>query len=219
MAPKIEVSYKVLKDLKNSGRPVNQEPLYGFKKGFTYVPFIKLYVEEESHLVENWYKAHDSSEKKLRMLKIPEFIIFFKHVEDYDEKIYRNLTRGKQWRIELLDAYFIQKKDGLYVSTEHRTNTEKLKSALMEDREISLDSLLKNSTSQGLPRPDIERPNTNEDKLNYSPPENNGVAGLEIINGTIHLHFDLNPSSTQDVLRVRRCFSLESEKNLESVIK
>lgn len=219
MAPVIETSGEVVKYLKKSGKPVNQEPRYGFRKGFTYVPSIKLYVEEESKLVENWDKAHDSSEKKLRMLKIPEFIIFLKHVEDYNEKIYRNLTRGKKWRIELLDAYFIQKKDGLYISTENRTNTTELEDFLREDREISLDSWLKNSTLQGLPRPNIEKPNTNEDKLNYSAPENNGVAGFEIINGTIHLHCNLNPSSTQDVLRVRRCFSPKSKKDFESVIK
>lgn len=211
MTPIIETSYRVVEDLKKSGRPCNPEPRDGFKKGFIYVPSIKLYVAEKSHLEESWDKAHDSSEKKLRMLKIPEFVKFLNHVEEYHEKIYRNLTRGKQWRIELLDAYFIKRKDGFYISTENRRNTEKLESALMEEREagISLDSWLKNSTSQGFPKPNIKGPNTNKDKLNYSPPENNAVAGFEIINGTIHLHYNLNPSSTQDVLRVRRCFSLE----------
>jgi len=207
MAPIIETSNRVVKYLKKSGRPCNPEPLYGFKKDFIYVPSIKLYVEEESKLEETWDKAHDSSEKKLRMLKIPEFIIFLKHVEDYNEKIYRNLTRGKQWRIELLDAYFIKRKDGFSISTENRTNTKKLENVLMEDWEISFKSWKKDPGPQGLPKLNIGKPNTREDKLNYSPPENNGVAGFEIINGTIHLHCNLNPSSTQDVLRVRRCFS------------
>ncbi len=219
MAPIIETSDEGLELLKKHKKPFNQEPDYGFIKGFTYISSINLYIEEETHLVENWDKAPEALPKKLRMLKIPEFIIFLKHVEDYDEKIYHNLTRGKQWRIELLDAYFIERKDGFYISTENKTNTEKLESALMEDRKISLDSWLKKSTSQGLPIPDIEEPNTGEYKLNYSSPENNSVAGFEIINGTMHLHCNVTPSSTQDVLRVRGCFSLESEKNLESVIK
>jgi len=221
MAPIIEVSYKVLRDLKKSETPSNPSPPHGFKKDFTYVPSIRLYVEEESHLEESWDKAHDSPlEKKLRMLTIPEFVNFLNHVKDYNEEVYYNLTRvRKQWRIELLDAYFIEKKDGFYISTKNKRNTEKLKPTLMEEREhgISFDSWLKKPNSQGLPRPDIEGPNTNKDKLNYWSPKNNTVACLELNpEGISTIHCDLNPfSANRDVFRVRRCFSLEPEKNLE----
>lgn len=223
MAPIIEVSYEVVRDLKKSETPFNPSPPHGFKKGFIYVPSIRLYVAEKSHLEESWDKAQDSPlEKKLRMLKIPEFVKFLNHVENYDEKIYKKITRvRKPWRIELLDAYFIERKDGFYVLTENKRNTEKLKPALMEEREseISFKSWKEKPNPQGLPIPDIEEPNTNKDKLNYSPPENNGVAGFGMSpDGAITLYCDLNPSSTHpDVLRVRNCFSVESEKNLENV--
>jgi len=176
----IETSEEVIEYLKKSGKPFNQEPPHGFKKGFTYVRSIKLYVKEESHLEENCDKANKTLlGKKLRMLKIPEFIHFFNHVKIYNKKVYNNITRVRRehpWRIELLDAYFIKRKDDLYISTENRTNTEKLENALMEDRQapgISLKSWLENPNSQGLPRPNIKRPDTKKDNLGYIHPKNN----------------------------------------------
>ena len=221
MAPIIEVSYEVLEFLGKSGKKHNLPPPHGFKKGFTYVPSIKLYVEEEFHLVENWDRAHEARERRdSRMLKIPEFIIFLNHVREFDEKLYKKITQvGKKypWRIELFDAYFMQQKDGLYVSTENKTNTEKLENVLMEDREISFDSWLEKPTSLGFPRLDIGEPNTKKDNLNYVYPRNNRVAGLEISPKPkrIILDCELNPSTTgagPPVFVERGCFSLEPEK-------
>ncbi len=213
MAPIIEVSYEVKKDLDESGTPSNPKPPYGFKKGFTYVPSIQLYVEKESQLEENWYKSHKIlSEKKLRILRPLEFVIFLDHVERFDEKIFSNITRvRKQWRVEWLDAYFVKDKSGFYALTKKRTNKKKLISTLMEDQIVSFNSLLRNPTLQGLPRSDIEKPTTKEDKLNYIHPENNKVVGFEKhSDGKIILHCSLDPG--RDVFWARGCFSLEPEK-------
>jgi len=94
----------------------------------------------------------------------------------------------------------------------------------MEDRQepgISLDSWLKNSTLQGLPRRDIEEPNTKKDNVNYVHPTNNGVAGFEKRpDGIIILNCELNPSttSTAPVFMIRGCFSPKSKKDFESVM-
>ena len=53
-------------------------------EGHIYVPSIKLYVaEERSHLGKDWFDAHKGlQEQELRMLTLPEYVAFLKHLKE-----------------------------------------------------------------------------------------------------------------------------------------
>ena len=80
------------------------------------------------------------------------------------------LKERESWRGEFIDAYFIQK-DGvltinygyrLYEKQIRHTFSESLsEDTLMENKWINLDELLRNSTSQGLPKKDISTGDVN----------------------------------------------------------
>lgn len=150
------------------------------KEGFIYVPSMNLYVaKERTHYIEDWHKAHEAlAEENLRMLTIPEFVNFLNYLREYpfceNPQVYNDITQVKSpWRAEWLDAYFEERKDGFYVLTGNKTKAEKLEKYLMKDQRpgISLDSWLKNPTSQGLPKPDVA-----EGELYYWHPRDDGVA-------------------------------------------
>jgi len=132
------------------------------------------------------------------MLTIPEFVNFLnylrKNPSHENTQIYKDITQlTNPWRVEWLDAYF-KKRKGLYVLTGNKATTEKLETALMEDRTpgISLDWWLKNPTLQGLPRSeDVVKGN-----LNYCYPRNGTVAGFVAYSNGIDLECDLDPSVT-----------------------
>lgn len=187
------------------------------KEGFIYVPSIKLYVAKErshlgigwyekSHFGKNWYEAHEALlEEDSRMLTIPEFVNFLNYLKknpSYENtQVYSEITQVRNpWRAEWLDAYFEKRKNGFYVLTGNKTKAKKLETALMEDQApgISLDSWLKNPTSQGLPRPDIA-----EGDLYYWYPRSGGVAGFVVGAFRAGLGCRWNPSSRNLDIGVR----------------
>jgi len=132
------------------------------KEGFIYVPSMNLYVaKEKSYFGKSWYGAHEAlAAEDSRMLTIPEFVNFLNHVKENNKRIYNDITQVRNpRRAEWLDAYFRKRKDGLYVLTGNKTKAEKLEKCLIKDRTpgISLDSWLKNPTSQGLPKPNVAK--------------------------------------------------------------
>ena len=191
-------------------------PFYELE-GFTYVSSIDLYVAEESPIRKNWHETHEAfAEEDSRIPTILEFAIFLNYVKKKNSQLYKNIIQSQEknpWRIELLDAYFKKREDGLYVLTGNqanfekgedgiyvlnrkRKNAEKLKNVLMEERAfgISFKSWLEDPNLQGLPRRDITRPESDKDKLIYWPPKNGRVAGIEVSPGGINLECDLDPS-------------------------
>ena len=58
--------------------------------GFIYIPSIKLQIaEQRTHQNKNWYECHNAlAEENSRMLTIPEFIEFLKHVKTERPEIY-----------------------------------------------------------------------------------------------------------------------------------
>ena len=169
----------ILPDLKNIE---NQEPINApdSKKGFIYVPSIKLYVSEEKNLHgKNWYQTHKELHKQnLQMLTIKQFAEFLKFLKEnpnpkHEKILDEILTVREPWRAEWLDAYFEERKDGMYILTKNKTKAKKLSNYLDEDREpgIDLDYWLKNATSQRLPPK-----NTPKGSLYYWCPEDGRVA-------------------------------------------
>jgi len=177
MTPIIEVNNKVLAGLNQLGIKYKlREEGKENRDDFIYVPSMNLYVaKERSHFGKNCCEAHEALlEEDLRMLTIPEFVNFLNYLRenpsDENTQVYKEITQVRDpWRAEWLDAYFEKRKDGCYVLTGNKTKSEKLETALMEDKTpgISLDSWLKNPTSQGLPKPDVAKGD-----LYYWHPEN-----------------------------------------------
>ena len=222
----IEINKKDLPRLKEVEIEYTRCPQYESEEGFIPVPSMNLEIaEEKTHLGKNWYEVHEALAKEdSRMLTIPEFVNFLNYLRENPSRentqIYKDITQAKEpWRAEWLDAYFEKRKDGLYVLTGNQANfekgedglyvltgnqanPEKLENVLMEDQTpgISLDSWLKNSTSQGLPRLNIAKGN-----LNHYYPKKGGVAQFVAYPDGIDLHCDLDPSArdTGPILGVR----------------
>ena len=93
---------------------------------------------------------------------------------------------------EWLDAYFEQRKDGMYVLTQNKTRAEKLEDCLMQNKtprieiEIDLDYWLSNPTKQGLPRE-----NTSKGSLYYWHPRDKYVARFDADSDRADLDYDL----------------------------
>jgi len=201
MAPLIEVSEKVLKDLDQLKIPYNlkkeekselqAKTQKSDKEEFIYVPSINIYVaKKRTHFNKTWKYCWTKLQKEnYKMLKINEFREFLKYLisapnnQEY-KNIFNEITEVRTpWRAEWLDANFkvknkgLLKKDELYILTENKSKEEKLEDCLMEDKTpgINLEDWIngKNITSQGLPNKNIQSGN-----LYYWKPgsDNNPVA-------------------------------------------
>lgn len=140
---------------------------------FFYVPSLDLEVARKTTLQgKNWYESHEELAKQgSRMLTIPEFVEVLKYTRDNEQEVYNDITQVRSpWRSEWIDAYFEERKDGMYVLTRNKANAEKLESH-SDDKRISLDSWIENPTKQGLPSEDIKDGN-----LSYWSPVNGAVA-------------------------------------------
>jgi hypothetical protein len=118
-----------------------------------YVPETDLYfTKEKLHLGLDWNQTHkELSKQGLRMPLIPEFESFIDYLKNSKNlehlKIYNEITEKRSpWRGCHLDAYFEQRKDGLYILTHNKSKAEKLETCLMEDCYVKLEF-----NSQGLP--------------------------------------------------------------------
>ena len=197
-------SYILNSDFKNSP-----------SKDFIYISSINMYVAKERKFFgENWFECHKKlQENRERMLIIPEFIEFLKHIKKDNLAIYNEMIQaGDSWKAEWLDANFKLKNDKLHINYNHKLdsngnlipkNSEILdKNTLMQDEKlgISLENWLEGSTNQGLPIKCFE-----DGILHYWHPrsDNNLVAWFNVVVGKNYLNCCGNPFYVNSDLGVR----------------
>jgi len=169
-------------------------------KDYIYVPSIKLYVaKERSFNGKDWYKCHEAlKQEDARMLTIPEFVEFLKYSKVKAPEVYEDITAVREpYRAEWLDGFFEKRKDGLYVLTQNKSQSEKLDDCLMEDCQADI---LGSANKQGLPTR----------KLNgfyYWYPRENSVARFIAYSGRAYLDCYVYPTYGYSSLgvRVARC--------------
>ena len=139
--------------------------------GSIYVPSLDLFVEK-------------GTTPAMGTLSLYQFAKFLLHIRDNEPEIYKEITSSRyEPRIEYTDTFFRKRKDGIWVFTNRGMHEEKLdKNTLVEEKRISLDSWLKNPTSQGLPREDIE-----EGELYYWPPRDGTAAAFASFSNGMNL--------------------------------
>ncbi len=204
MAPIIEVSNDIIKGLDQLKIP------YKLRKSerATQDEYIKLpsgiYTARERIIFnKKWSQQNESLKKSGLGMQIPlEFVELLKYAKENDEELYNEITQVRNpWRAENLDAYFERRKNGMYILTHNKTKAEKLdEDTLMVDRTpgISIESWLKNPTSQGLPRRDVEAGD-----LFYWYPRNGAVARFVAFVGRAFLDCGRVPSDKSGDLGVR----------------
>ena len=160
--------------------------------GFIYVPSINMDVAIEKTLHgKNWFESHiELQGNGFIMLPPFEFTKFLKYTRDNHQDIYKEITEVRSpLREEWLDANFKVRKDGqLYVYDKHVLNKDgKIisqrpprllqKNTLRQNRKISLEYWIRNSTGQGLP---IE--NSKEGEMHYWAPmdDDKSVARFDV---------------------------------------
>lgn len=173
-------------------------------KEMIYVPEVNLYfARQRTHLNEDWYQTHKSlADEGLRMPTMNEFRFYLKHLRDNSSNpdyrsIFNEITEVRDpWRSQWIDAYFEERKTGIipkeiYALTHNKTKEEKLETCLMQDKipGISLDSWLNDSTSQGLPKKDI-----NDGSLYFWFPRNGAVARVVTYSDRLSLYCSGGPS-------------------------
>lgn len=183
MAPIIEVSVDQKKAMDVLGMKYNHRRdlettsvNYDLDKHFIKLPSGIYTARERIIFNKNWSQQNESLKKSGLGMQIPlEFVELLKYAKENDEELYNEITQVRNpWRAENLDAYFERRKNGMYILTHNKTKAEKLdEDTLMVDRTpgISIESWLKNPTSQGLPRRDVEAGD-----LFYWYPRNGAVA-------------------------------------------
>ncbi|MEK6898025.1 MAG: hypothetical protein AABX28_01560 [Nanoarchaeota archaeon] len=187
--------------------PENLPPI----QDFIYIPSTKLYVARKKTLQDkSWYEAHEILQGQgSRMQTLPEFIEFLKYVNRNHPDIYHEIV-NRPGKMEWIDAYFEQRKDGMYVLTYNRTNAEKLDANTLVDNnrkvleKISLDTWLKNPTGQGLPRKNVAKTGRS---LVYFYPRNGFVVDFDTFCGILTLHctaFPYNEDSSSGVHAVKQ---------------
>ena len=160
---------------------------------YIYVPSIQVYVASEVSFINksfDWYELHKEAEKRNSGILTPyEFLEFVKYLKneyrskDEADKILEDIFKiDKPYRGEYLDAKFSLKEDGMYMlnnfyfqngKTSATYDSIKLDSEILKsDFKIDLESLL-NTSSMGLPTN-----KTQNGVIEYSPPEDNRVAGF-----------------------------------------
>jgi len=141
-------------------------------KDYIYVPSIKLYVaKERSFNGKDWYKCQEAlKQENARMLTIPEFVEFLKYSKVKAPEVYEDITAVREpYRAEWLDGFFEKRKDGLYVLTQNKSQSEKLDECLMEDCQADI---LGSANKQGLPTRKLNG-------FSYWYPRNERVAGFD----------------------------------------
>ena len=224
MAPLIEVSNEVLKGLNQLKIPYNLKNKNNSQtkdlSDSIHVLSINLYVaKERTHLGKNWYESHKLlQEQGNRMLIIPEFIEFLKHLKNSNNQenldIYNEITQVKNsWRAEWLDADFKVKDKRLYINCNHildskgnliPKNSEVFdENTLIENKTPGIpleDYLNSNHTAQGLPNKDIK----SGDSYYWCPrSDNTSVALFGAYDYGVSLNCGRNPSFTLSDLGVR----------------
>ena len=180
---------------------------------FIYVPSIDLHVAKERTLLgKDWHECQkELHSKNQKMLTIPEFKEFLKYTKENHEETYKEITEVKNpLRSEWLDADFKIKGKDLFVNYHIFDSNGNIiqkseildENTLMKDKTpgISIDSWLKNSTEQGLPKKSIESGNLYYWALDK---DNNSVARFfAYVDGAV---FDCirHPSNWDDDLGVR----------------
>lgn len=151
------------------------------RNGFIYVPSLKMDVAKEpSNYVENWQDSHEFLRNQdsvmLTMSGLAEFLRYTK--ENYP-LVYRDVTASSDiWRGEWIDAFFLQRREGIQVLTRNKRKSENLDTNTLRGVRapgISLDSWIENPTRQGFPRVNVE-----EGSTYYWPPKKNSVAILVV---------------------------------------
>ena len=141
MPPIIEVSDETLKGLDQLKIPysIREEQPQG---DFIYIPSAKLHFAKQKTLkTKNWFESHRLLQVSGLAMPTPlEFVQTLKYLRDNpnpeNTALYEELTEFRSpWRATWFDAYFEQRKDGLYMLMGNKTRAEKLnEDTLMEDR-------------------------------------------------------------------------------------
>ena len=200
MTPIIEVNKETLKTLNPKVYTLRGDLE---QKNYIHVPKLNLDISKQRFgFNKNWDEAHEvAKEQGGRMLTLPEFREFLIYTRDNDKELFNEITEVRSpWRVEWIDAYFEQRKDGLYMLTNNKANAEKINGGLMEDRTpgIDLTNWLNNSTKQGLPQKNIKKGN-----LWYFHPRDGRVAGFVAGSVVAGLDCDRGPSYGDSSLGVR----------------
>ena len=188
------------------------------KEGFIYVPSLNLYVaKQRDHLGINWPDTHSALvSENLRMPTIPEFIAYLRYLNENKSnpeflQIYNEITEKRDpWRANWLDADFKVINGILHINYNHILQNGKLipknsdsldRDTLMQNKTpgVSLEELLRNPTSQGLPRQGII-----DGELYYWAPmsDNKSVAGFGAGSGGAYLSCNRYPSDGDSSLGV-----------------
>jgi len=200
MTPIIEVNKETLKTLNPKVYTLRGDLE---QKNYIHVPKLNLDISKQRFgFNKNWDEAHEvAKEQGGRMLTLPEFREFLIYTRDNDKELFNEITEVRSpWRVEWIDAYFEQRKDGLYMLTNNKANAEKINGGLMEDRTpgIDLTNWLNNSTKQGLPQKNIKKGN-----LWYFHPRDGRVAWFDADSDMAGLDCCRNPSGRYSSLGVR----------------
>jgi len=178
------------------------------------------------HKNKNWRECHELLQKDnaymLTIKQFADFLSLIKSGKAYDgagkkinskelEKIFLEITEVRDtYRAEWLDADFKVKSGKLYINYNHDVsngnlvpgNSESLEACLMDNKTpgIDLDSWLKNSTYQGLPKSSVK-----SGSLYYWAPinDNNSVAGFLAYSGWASLSCGRGPDGRNAGLGVR----------------
>ena len=212
MAPIIEVSDEVLEGMNKLKIPY-VIPSKKFKEtnDFIQIPSGLWVTKQRTLLNSNWNQCQEQlHSENSKMLTIPEFREFLNYTKINIPEIYSEITEVRNpWRAEWLDADFKFENNELFVYSSVFENNkivnkkEKLvENTLMKDKTpgISLDSWLKDSTKQGLPKKDV-----NSGSLYYWHPmkDNNSVARIDANNGRANLNCNRDSSDRDSNLGVR----------------
>jgi hypothetical protein len=206
-----DLANRVNKEYENMPAPV-VEPVKSIPNldGFFYVQSINLNVaKERTFQGETWNECHQELKSQgKRMITLPEFIEVLKYTQKELPEVYEDITAIRNpWRSEWIDAFFRQRKDGMYILTGNKSKAEKLMPCLMENSRISLDNYIKDShTKQGMPSKKIQ-----SGDLYFWTPESGTVARFGAAHNKAGLNCNRDPSSRYYDLRVRAVYAGEKK--------
>ena len=160
--------------------------------------------QNRDYFGKNWYETHEALAREGSFMLTPRQFFDFVLVLDSGKRIYNGngrlvdssvktiildkiMAKRDSWRVEWLDAYFVEKEGRLYMQSSHTKladgrlvplRVEPLEKCLMENDFIDLKSI----NRQGLPT----RKSKNEDVF-YWYPRNNAVSRFRVDSGRVEL--------------------------------
>ena len=210
----------------DSKSPAQQPPLNPNApdlKDFVYIPSINLYVAKEKSMHGlNWNDAHkELAKEKGSSMPMPyEFAEFIKYLlanpngtkdasKDEIQSITKEiLEKRNNWRAEHLDAYFEERKDGMYILTKNKSIADKLDAPIMKDCFVDL-----SFNKQGMPtKASSDKNYAQGENIYYWYPRAENVARFDADSDRSNLGCDGDPQYSDSELGVRRAKILGAKK-------